>query len=97
MSDAVVKALVELGQSVSLTKRQAELLAIMRDEDEYLVISGSDVWVGFQRTSVAMAYMMLRFMWIGSSSGEFQHKDYLIYTINERGLAALKKHEEQNI
>ncbi len=95
-SDAIINRLVALGQSVSLTKRQAELLGIMRDEDEYLIVSGSEVWVGTQRTSVAMAYLMLRYMWISEAQDGPLDEDYMMYIINERGLAALIKYENSN-
>ena len=73
-----------------LTKRQLEVLRIMRDEDEDLVYERGEGYVGDERISGRTLFALLRCCAIraedGSEPGGFER-----YTINETGLGYLEQ------
>lgn len=73
-----------------MTKRELDILQFMRDEDEELVISAGEAMVGLERTSIALAYSLLRCVAIRldpySEVGKFER-----YTITEEGRKILRE------
>lgn len=74
------------------TKRQAELLQLMADGEE-MVESGREVWIGLERTNYQTANLFHVLMWV-SSDEQSSDKNYRVFYISERGLAALARYKE---
>lgn len=72
-----------------LTKRQRELLEILKGGDEALVYDkGAGWWVGLERTSGRTAYWFIRNMLVSEDSYSEDH-----FYINRTGTEALKAGE----
>jgi len=70
----------------TLTKRQLELLAIMRDADEELVYERGTGWVGDTRVSARTLFALLRACAISLDQYSAQPGEGLErYTLNETG------------
>jgi hypothetical protein len=70
-----------------LTRRQREVLTKLRDEPDCdLAVSGLECWVGNEKTSLALAYALLRLMLLSpvDMGGSAAY-----YEINESGRRAL--------
>lgn len=70
-----------------MTPRMRQLLEMMKAGEE-LVWAGGDVWVGLERTNVEMVYRLMRRIWISEDNMQ-SGDEYMIFHINEWGLAAL--------
>lgn len=81
--------------AMPIGRRQAELLRIMRDRDEWLAQDGLAVWVDDERTSASMAVRMLLQLQIKPASGFYQSMvGPTYYEITQTGLEALKRYDE---
>lgn len=78
-----------------LTKRQRAILETMKahqhEEDGELVMDGGEVWIGLERTSVAMLYSLLRLCAINQESVGGGSE---VYVINGTGLKLLAGNDE---
>jgi hypothetical protein len=73
------------------TKRQLEILRLMRDTDEELVYEGRHAYIGNQRTNSATIMALLRLMALCTDQCSRIGEGTLErYTINETGLQILK-------
>ncbi|NIN00503.1 MAG: hypothetical protein GTO24_21195 [candidate division Zixibacteria bacterium] len=69
----------------------------MRDEEEDMVVSGREVWIGLERTNHRTAYLFHIHMWVSMDETSSQEiGEYEVYYISPRGLAALDAYDEEN-
>jgi hypothetical protein len=73
-----------------LTKREAEVLAILQAADAELVYEKGTAYVGHQRVGGKVVNMLLFKMCVSQSAGELG--GYEVYQINETGRKALYQH-----
>ena len=76
-----------------LTRREAEVLAIMQGLDEELVYERGSAWVGGTRVSARLVFSFLRQMFVRSmsDSSEVGRPGHLErYRINSTGVKALR-------
>ncbi len=77
-------------QQLDLTRRQIQILRMMRDEDEELVYSKGEAYVGYEHIAPRTVFALIRAMAISmdqfSELGKCER-----YTINETGLELLRK------
>ena len=71
-----------------MTPRQREILQMLVDEEDIFWDGGREVWIGIERTNVAMIYRLLNRMWIKQDS---QSLNSPYWMITHRGREALQK------
>lgn len=74
-----------------LTKRQRQILTLMRDKNEELVYERGSGYVGLERVGKASVFALIRLMALrheGGDPGGFER-----YTINQTGRDLLAKQE----
>lgn len=81
-----------LGLGLKPTKRQIEVLRLMRDKNEDLVYACGSGYVGLHSVGRRVVNGLLRLVAIRADS--FNRPSFERYTINETGRAILMKFEE---
>jgi len=89
--------IIQALMAIPISPRQAELLQVMRDRDEWLAQDGLDVWVDLERTSASMVFRMLLQMQI-KPVGSFHQTmvGLTYYEITATGREALERYDAQN-